>query len=161
MLLDQKLQQPHTFFANVQSRYLFDKAFYTERKKGVVGRKRLCEIMVEAQKKSFGSLLDESGHHPLFWASKLHFFITDQPFYNYPYTVGFLFAGGVYDRAKREGSAFADKYRALLADTGSMTTEDVAAKHLGVDLTNEDFWNDAVNRSLADVDEFVRLAKSM
>ena len=161
MLIDQKLQQPFVFFCDIHTRYLFDCAFYAERKNGVVGKERLRELMVEAQKKAFGSLLDESGYHPLFWASKLHFFITDAPFYHYPYTFGFLFAGGVYDRAKKEGPAFADKYRALLADTGSMTTEEVAKKHLGVDLTKEDFWNDAVARSLADVDEFVKLAETV
>ena len=122
-------------------------------------RARLSEMMVEAQRKAYGELLDESGYHSLFWASKLHFFITDQPFYNYPYTFGFLFAGGVYDRAKREGKAFADKYQALLADTGSMTTEDVARKHLGVDLADEGFWNDAVSRSLSSVDQFVALVE--
>ena len=73
--------------------------------------------------------------------------------------MGYLFAGGVYDRAKKEGSSFADKYRALLADTGSMSTEDVARKHLDVDLTKEDFWVDAVNRQLAPVEEVVRLVK--
>ena len=161
MLIDQKLQQPFTFFCDIHTRYLFDSWFYEERKHGVVGKERLRELMIKAQKEAFGSLLDESGHHPLFWASKLHFFITDAPFYNYPYTFGYLFAGGVYDRARKEGPAFADKYRALLADTGSMTTEDVARKHLGVDLTKEDFWNDAVARSLSDIDEFVKLAESM
>jgi oligoendopeptidase F len=94
----------------------------------------------------------------MFWASKLHFFITDTPFYNFPYTFGYLFAGGVYARAKEEGKSFADKYRALLADTGGMTTEQLAQKHLGVDLTREDFWVSAVNRSLSQVDTFVGLA---
>lgn len=157
MLIDQKLQQAYVFFCNIQARYLFDKSFYEERSKGVVPRARLSELMVEAQKKAYGKLLDETGYHPLFWASKLHFFITDHPFYNYPYTFGFLFAGGVYDRAKKEGKAFADKYRALLADTGSMTSEDVAKKHLGVNLADESFWNDAVSRSLSSVDQFVDL----
>jgi oligoendopeptidase F len=106
-------------------------------------------------------LLDKKkGYHPLFWASKLHFFITGQPFYNFPYTFGFLFASGVYDRAMKEGPAFAKDYRALLADTGSMTTEDVAQKHLGVDLTKEEFWRDAVARALADVDSFVSLTSA-
>jgi len=105
-------------------------------------------------------MLDEVGYHPLFWCSKLHFFLTDIPFYNYPYTFGYLFSAGVYDRAKMEGSSFADKYRALLADTGSMTTEDVAQKHLGVDLTQEDFWTNTVNRQLAEVDAFVKLVES-
>ncbi len=97
----------------------------------------------------------------MFWASKLHFHISELGFYNYPYTFGFLFAGGVYDRARKEGSAFAPKYRDMLADTGVMTTEEVAKKHLDVDLTDESFWVDAVTRSLADVDEFVKLADSL
>ena len=80
------------------------------------------------------------------------------PFYNYPYTFGYLFAGGIYDRAKKEGQAFADKYRALLADSGSMTTEDVAAKHLGVALTTGQFWDDAVNRVLMDIEPYRQLA---
>ncbi len=160
MLLEQKLQAAYVMFTDIHCRYLFEKNFYRERKEGVVPKERLCELMVDAQKRAFAGLLDESGHHPLFWCSKLHFYISDVPFYNFPYTFGFLFAGGVYDRARKEGSSFADKYRALLSDSGSMTTEDVAEKHLGVDLTKEDFWVDAAGRAVADVDEFVKLAES-
>jgi len=158
MLLDQKLQAAYTMFTDIYCRFLFDNAFYAERKNGIVQKDRLNEIMLEAQKKAFAGMLDESGYHPLFWCSKLHFFFTDVPFYNFPYTFGFLFSSGVYDRAKKEGPAFADKYRALLADTGSMTTEEVALKHLGLDLTQDDFWGDAVRCQVAEVDTFVELA---
>lgn len=158
MLLDQLLLQPYIFFTDVHSRYLFDRAFYEARRKQILDKDQLSEMMVNAQKQAYAGLLDESGYHPLFWCSKLHFYITDTPFYNFPYTFGFLFAGGVYDRAKQEGKAFADSYRALLADTGSMTTEEVAKKHLGVDLTTEEFWTAAVNRALSPLDTFVKLA---
>lgn len=158
MLLEQKLQGAYVMYTDLHSRYLFEKNFYEERKGGMVSRERLSEMMIDAQRQAFAGLLDESGYHPLFWCSKLHFYYTEVPFYNFPYTFGFLFAGGVYDRAQREGSSFADKYSALLADTGSMTTEDVAQKHLGVDLTTESFWADAVSRSMADVNAFVKLA---
>lgn len=161
MLLEQAIQGTYVMFTDVHSRYIFDSAFYLEREKGMVDKDRLSEIMINSQKEAFGDLLDESGYHPLFWCSKLHFYITDAPFYNFPYVFGFLFSGGVYAQAKKEGTSFADKYRALLADTGSMTTEEVAMKHLGVDLTKEDFWIEAVNRSLADVDEFAGLAKEL
>lgn len=159
LLLDQILQQPFILFCNIYARFLFDSSFYKERTKGVVSRERLDELMVTAQKEAFGDILDpEQGHHPLFWASKLHFFITEMPFYNFPYTIGYLFAGGIYDRALKEGSSFAPKYRELLQDTGRMTLEDVASKHLGLDLTKADFWNEAVQRSVVHVDEFVKLA---
>ena len=117
------------------------------------------QAALEAQKKAYAGTLD--GWHPLFWASKLHFFLTSVPFYNFPYTFGFLFAIGIYDRALKQGPSFAKDYRALLADTGSMNTEDVAQKHLGVDLTKEGYWKDAVNRVMADIEPFVRLAEGV
>jgi oligoendopeptidase F len=161
MLLDQILQQPFILFCNIYARFLFDRSFYAERQKGAVGRARLDELMVAAQKEAFAGILDPiEGHHRLFWASKLHFFYTEAPFYNFPYTFGYLFAGGVYERASREGKAFAPKYRALLQDTGSMTTEEVAKKHLGVNLTKDDFWTAAVSNSVRYVDEFCALVNS-
>lgn len=157
MLLDQKLQSAYVLFCDLYTRFLFETSFYGERKKGIVETARLRELMIGAQQRAFGGLLDDSGNHPLFWASKLHFYATEAPFYNFPYTFGYLFAQGVYARAKQEGPAFADRYKALLADTGSMTSEEVARKHLGVDLTGEDFWLSAVNLALAEVDQFVKL----
>lgn len=160
MLADQKLQSALSFLCNIHARFLFDSKFYEERKTGIVSRERLNEIMAQAQKEAFFGMLDEKeGLYPLFWATKLHFFITGVPFYNYPYTFGYLFANGVYDLAIKEGRSFAQNYRALLADTGRMTTEEIARKHLGVDLTREDFWRDAVVRVLADIDPFVKLTQ--
>jgi len=161
MLLDQKLQDGYGMFCNLQARFLFDKAFYKERQDGVVGRKRLDELMLQAQKKAYANTLDDSGYHKLFWASKLHFYLTGQPFYNFPYTFGFLFAMGIYERALKEGPAFAESYRNLLADTGSMMAEDVAKKHLGVDLTKQKYWAEAVSRVISDIDPFVELAESI
>lgn len=159
MLSDQKLSSAMSFLSNIHARFIFDSRFYEERKKGVLTKDQLNEMMRQAQKEAFFGILDEKeGYHPLFWASKLHFFITGAPFYNYPYTFGYLFANGVYDRAIKEGKAFAKSYRALLADTGRMTTEEVAKKHLGVDLAKPEFWRDAVSRVLADVEPFVKLA---
>ena len=39
-----------------------------------------------------------------------------------------------------------------------METETLAQAHLGVDLTQPDFWDAALNRILQSVDEFVALA---
>ncbi len=157
-LLDKMVQEHFTMFCNIRARYLFDCAFYEERKKGTVPKERLNEIMVSAQKEAFGRILADDGHHPLFWASKLHFSETSVPFYNYPYTFGHLFAGVIYSRARQEGPAFADKYKGLLIDTGSMTCEQVARKHLGADLTSGEFWNEAVARAVEDVGKFIELA---
>jgi len=158
MLLDQKLLAAFAYMSNIYARYLFDLAFYARRREGVVTKDELGKMMLNAQKEAFGDLLDPEGFHEFFWATKLHFFLTAQPFYNFPYTFGFLFANGVYARAREEGPAFAKSYKGLLQDTGTMQSEDVAEKHLGVDLTKEGFWQSALDRVLADVDKFAALA---
>jgi DNA-binding XRE family transcriptional regulator len=65
----------------------------------------------------------------------------------------------IYARAKEEGRGFAEKYRALLADTALMTVEDLARKHLGADLTKPDFWEAAVKLTTDDVEEFLRITE--
>ncbi|SEN71164.1 M3 family oligoendopeptidase [Lihuaxuella thermophila] len=155
ILLEDKLQRAVSFFMDVHSRFLFETRFYEERKQGPLTPTRLCELMVEAQKAGFAHSLAE--YHPHFWASKLHFYNTYVPFYNFSYTFGYLFSTGIYARALEQGTAFAQKYVDLLRDTGRMTVEDLAEKHLGVDLTKPDFWQQAVDLVLADVDEFLSL----
>jgi pepF/M3 family oligoendopeptidase len=162
MLLDQNLQEALQHFCNLRARFIFESEFYKERKGGLVSRTRMDELMIKAQEEAFGGMLDpEQGYHKLFWASKLHFYLSDISFYNFPYAFGFLFSGGVYRRAKEEGSGFDKTYQALLADTGQMTSEDLAKKYLGVDLTTEQFWNEAIELSLKDVEPFTALADKM
>lgn len=156
-LLEDKVSRGVAFFMNIHARFLFETKFYDERKKGMVSVDRLNELMVDAQKKAYRDSLDV--YHPYFWESKLHFFITGVPFYNFPYTFGYLFSSGVYARALAEGPAFEQKYVDLLRDTGSMKVEDLAMKHLGVDLTKPEFWQSAIDLSIADVKEFLSLTE--
>jgi oligoendopeptidase F len=100
-----------------------------------------------------------SDYHPLFWASKLHFFIDDVPFYNFPYTFGFLFSLGIYAQSMKQNGNFEETYISLLRDTGSMTTEDLVKKHLGADITQPDFWNQGLEIMAGDVEEFLRLTE--
>ncbi len=154
-LLDDKLQRSVAMLMNIHSRFLFETAFYEERKQGYVSSDRLSSLMLDAQKEGYSDSLEE--YHPLFWASKLHFFITDVPFYNFPYTFGYLFSLGIYANALEEGQEFEQKYISLLKDTGSMSVEDLAVKHLSVDLTKKDFWEKAVKMATSDVEEFIKL----
>ncbi|OGX61448.1 MAG: oligoendopeptidase, partial [Paenibacillus sp. RIFOXYA1_FULL_44_5] len=130
ILLEDKIQRSVAFFMNIHARFIFETNFYEERRKGIVGAEQLNELMVNAQKQAFDHALGQ--YHPTFWASKLHFYITEVPFYNFPYTFGYLFSSGIYARALEEGTQFEDRYVDLLRDTGSMTVEQLAQKHLDV-----------------------------
>lgn len=157
VLLDDKIQRTVALLMNIHARFLFETRFYEERKQGPVAVERLNELMLAAQKEAYSNALEE--YHPLFWASKLHFFITGVPFYNFPYTFGYLFSLGIYAQALEEGRGYEDKYIALLKDTASMSVEDLAQKHLQVDLTQPDFWEKAVRICLDDINEFLALTE--
>ena len=158
-LLNAKMENTIAMFLNIHSRFLFEKAFYEERSKGIVSEQRINELMVHAQKEAYGDSL--SSYHPHFWCSKLHFFIDDVPFYNFPYTFGFLFSLGIYAEYLKDSNGFEDKYIALLRDTGSMKVEELAMKHLGVDLTKPAFWEAGIQLMEKDAEEFILLSNEM
>lgn len=157
-LLDDKIQRSVALLMNIHARFLFESSFYQERKQGPVSTERLNELMLSAQKEAYCGALDE--YHPMFWASKLHFFITGVPFYNFPYTFGYLFSLGIYGQALEEGKGYEEKYIALLEDSASMTVEDLAQKHLQEDLTKADFWEKALKVCIDDIEEFLELTEN-
>ena len=156
-LLDDQISRAATMFMNIHSRYLFEKSFYEERKNGVVTDEKLNELMLDAQKEAYKDSL--STYHPSFWSSKLHFYNTGVPFYNFPYTFGYLFSLGIYARSLEEGEGFEQKYIDLLRDTASMTTEELAEKHLDADLTKSDFWQAGIDLIKKDIDTFMELTE--
>lgn len=157
ILLEDKIQRSVALLMNIHARFMFETSFYEERRKGLVSKERLNELMTEAQKEAFGDALAE--YHPSFWGSKLHFYITGVPFYNFPYTFGYLFSLGIYAKAIQEGKGYETKYISLLKDTASMSVEELAKKHLNVDLTDDAFWESAIKVCIDDVEEFLELTK--
>lgn len=157
-LIDVKMQNAIAMFMNIHTRFIFENNLHEARKENVLTDEEITELMLAAQKESYCDSL--GSYHPHFWASKLHFFIDDVPFYNFPYTFGYLFSLGIYAHAQKQGASFEDEYIALLQDTASMTTEELAKKHLGSDLTKPDFWQDGINIIKKDVEEFLTITES-
>ncbi len=148
-LLENHLNQATSYVLNIRSRFLFERAFYEERQQGFVPAGRLRALMQQAQEESFqGSL---ASYHPFFWATKMHFFLTDVPFYNFPYTFGYLFSLGIYALASHL-PRFEERFIALLKESGQASTEALAQKHLDVDLKEASFWQmafDVINKDSA------------
>lgn len=156
-LLDVKLQNAIAMFMNIHARFIFESNFYAARQKGLVATDEITRLMVEAQKEAY---IDGLGsYHPHFWAAKLHFFIDEVPFYNFPYTFGYLFSLGIYAKASQHADGFEDQYIALLRDTASMTTEELAKKHLDTDLHQATFWQAGIDMVLKDITTFMELTE--
>lgn len=156
-LLDVKLQNAIAMFMNIHARFIFESNFYAARQKGLVATDEITRLMVEAQKEAYINGL--GSYHPHFWAAKLHFFIDEVPFYNFPYTFGYLFSLGIYAKASQHADGFEDQYIALLRDTASMTTEELAKKHLDTDLHQATFWQAGIDMVLKDISTFMELTE--
>ena len=146
------------FVLNIPTRFEFECDFHEARAEKPLRPDELKAMMSAAWEKWYGEALSEPD--PLFWANKLHFYISDLSFYNFPYLFGYLFSQGLYARRPQLGDGFFDRYQALLRDTGRMTTEDLAAKHLDVDLTRPDFWRETLASLASGVDDFERLVEA-
>lgn len=152
ILLDDKISRYMAFNMDLHSRFVFDKAFHEERKRNFVSADRANELMIEAQRIGFANHLQE--YLPCFWSYKMHFYFTDVTFYNWTYTFGYLFSLGTYAHLRKIGD-FEKRYIALLRDSGSMLIEDLAKKHLDVDLTKPTFWQNAIDLLNKDIEEYL------
>ncbi|MEO4053882.1 M3 family oligoendopeptidase [Solibacillus sp. CAU 1738] len=157
-LLDEKLKRSVMNFMNIHSRFLFELKFYEERKEGVVSASRLNELMQEALNAGYDGAMDNASIHSWIWTP--HYYITKSPFYNFPYTFGYLFSLCIYAKAKEKGRAFEKDYLDLLRDSGSMSTEDLVMNHLGEDITSEAFWEKGMELCVKDVEEFIKLTSA-
>lgn len=158
VLLDGMLGDAVAYLMNIHSRFLFEDRFHIERTAGEVPAARLSELMRAAQRDAFCDALADDGWNPNFWISKLHFYISSLPFYNFPYTFGFLLSTGVYALSADFGGQFSERYESLLQATGSMPTEQAVQSTLGYDLTEPTFWNRSLDVVERRVEQFLELA---
>ena len=142
-LLEQQLADAAQVIVDIMSRYLFESEVVARRSDTTLSPRELCEIMLDAQKKTYGDGLDPECLHPYMWACKSHYYSTDVHFYNFPYAFGQLFAVGVYALYQKKGAAFLHDYEKLLRAAGSGMVRDVAAS-VGIDVADVNFWRSSL-----------------
>jgi oligoendopeptidase F len=153
-ILTARCNDAATYLCDIHMRFLFEKALYAERGQGELGVSRLKTLMLDAQRESFGDALDPERLDPLFWASKLHFYISGVSFYNFPYTFGFLLSLSLAASLREQGPSFLTRYEDFLRLTGDATAEQAASRALGVELASPAFWRAGLALIASDVAEF-------
>lgn len=159
-LLDNMLGDAVAFLMNIHARFVFEDRYYRERRGGEVAAERLSELMLAAQRETYLDALAEDGWNPRFWISKLHFYISGLPFYNFPYTFGYLLSLGTFATAKSFSGDFPARYRKLLIATGCCEAEEAVQSTLGDDLTRPDFWSRSLDVVEQRVERFLQLANA-
>ncbi len=157
-LLESSLQDYTQVIVDILSRFQFEQAVCEGRKTTVFDENELKDMMLEAQKKTYGDGLDPEWLHPYMWLCKGHYYRPSLSFYNFPYAFGLLFAKGLYAQYRKDPKGFVAKYDSLLAATGKSTVEDTA-KMAGIDVTGRDFWVGSLELLQEDVETFLRLTK--
>ncbi|MEM6255861.1 MAG: M3 family oligoendopeptidase [Cyanobacteria bacterium P01_D01_bin.156] len=155
-LLWQDAESAAVFLLNIPARFEFEKRLVEARKQGVAIAPKLKTIMAESWHHWYEDSLSE--YDDMFWATKLHFSISQLGFYNYPYLFGYLFSLGIYAQQAHYGEHFNELYTAILRDTGSMTAEELVMHHLQQDISQPEFWQASLGIVEKSVAQFEQLA---
>ena len=156
-LIESQLQDSTQIICDIYSRFRFEAKVFENRESQFMHANQLCEIMLDAQKQSYGDGLDHNCLHPYMWVCKSHYY--GPTFYNFPYAFGGLFARGLYAQYEKEGESFVPKYKKLLYTTPLATAENVA-KVADIDLTDKDFWRGALQTVAEKIDLFCELVEA-
>ncbi|MEQ1503176.1 MAG: M3 family metallopeptidase [Myxococcota bacterium] len=154
-VLDQQLQAAVAFLMDIPHRFAVERELYAVRRGGVFDPDDLSARTVAAQRRWYGDAL--GSWNPLFWCSKLHYYIPEFGFYNWPYAFGYLFSAAVHARAKAAGPSFLGPFRELLLRTGWQDSDVLAQEVLGADLRDPAFWVEAVRPIATWVDQLVEV----
>ena len=155
-LLESSLQDATQVIVDILSRFYFEKALFEGRRQTLYDAEELKNMMLDAQKKSYGDGLDEGKLHPYMWLCKSHYYSGTLSYYNFPYAFGLLFAKGLYAKYLEDREVFVPMYDKLLAATGKNFVED-AAMIANIDVTDKVFWQGSLELLKADVDLFLKL----
>lgn len=157
-LMDTQLSALCQNICDIYTRFTFEKSVFEKCENTFLFSKNLEELMIEAEKKCFQDGLDHNWLHPYRWITKVHYYIPDIAYYNFPYTFGALFSRGLYAMYQKEGNAFLPKYRTLLQATTTNTVED-CAKLAGIDVTKSEFWEESLKSIAQQMELFSSFVK--
>lgn len=154
-LIESFLQDATQTCVDILSRFQFERDVFARRAEGDIMAHELSELMVKAQKATYGDALDASQLHPYMWAVKGHYYSSELSFYNFPYAFGQLFGLGVFQYS-RNVKNFGAAYDQLLKLTGQDAAPAVTAS-IGCDITKEAFWQEGIDLIADYVDTFCTL----
>ncbi len=155
-ILENQLLGASQVTVDISSRFIFESEVIDRRAEVELSADDFCEIMLRAQKETYGDALDAEHLHPYMWLLKPHYYYGNLNFYNFPYAFGLLFGLGVFAVYEREGKAFIPRYQELLRSTGAGKAADLAER-FGIDIRSRDFWNGSLSVIAGQVDRYCAL----
>lgn len=157
-ILEASLQGSCQVVVDITSRFLLEQRVFNQRRQRELSIDELNNLMLEAQRETYGDGLDENALHPYMWAMKPHYYSSKLSFYNYPYMFGLLFGLGLYARYKEDSEKFKSSYDELLSRTGLADAATLAGQ-FGIDIRSADFWRSSLDIVRQDIKRFEELTR--
>lgn len=154
-LLSWKIRNCFNYVMAIRASYEFEKNFYEKCKESPLSADQIEKLSIVAQEKAYGNSLSE--YQPFVWMKYVQFYLADVPFYNYPYTFGYLASFSLLEIAKENKSTFHSKYKEFLRETGKAPVEELIKKHFEIDIISSAFWDKAFKQISKDIDAYLRL----
>ncbi|MDR3079023.1 MAG: M3 family metallopeptidase [Rickettsiales bacterium] len=134
----------------------FENVLYEERKQGQLTSERIGEIWLSAWERAFGDTVRFDGSHRYRWAGLQQFF--SSPFQSCPSIFASCLANILYSRYRKDPESFRGKYMGFLGAGANANYGDLLLS-LGVDLEDENFWQEGLNIVIELIDELEILLK--
>ncbi|RDE15330.1 MAG: hypothetical protein C4K48_04615 [Candidatus Thorarchaeota archaeon] len=130
----------------VSTRVWFESMLYDAIEKGkFLDGEKVSELWVNARDKMYGNSVEWLPEMKWWWTMKLHFYMANYRYYNYPYVYAQLFVYAMYRLYKEQGNGFVPKLKKLLA-AGSSRSPRALAADIGFDITTEAFWQKGIDQ---------------
>jgi oligoendopeptidase F len=157
VILENALQESTQTVIDISIRFLFEQRVFAARTSRELSIDEFNELMLDAQRETYGDGLDQDTLHPYMWAVKGHYYSSSDGFYNFPYMFGLLFGLGLYARYTQDPS-FTTYYDDLLSSTG-LADAATLADRFGIDVRTPAFWRSSFDIIRAQIDRFVSLTE--
>jgi oligoendopeptidase F len=139
-ILERKLQYAAIFFIDIYVRYLFEEDLYLKRIKEYLSIDEINKIMLKAQKTVLPNIHE---YFPEYWMVKPHFFNTSMPYYNFPYTLGYLISIGLFNKFQIKKENNIKDFNAFLFNSGMKDLNELMLDFFKLDLECSNCWDEA------------------
>jgi len=137
----------------VSARFFFEQSMYDSIERGeFLDGETVANLWTSARDKIYGDTVDWLEVMKWEWTMKIHYYIPNYRFYNYPYIFAWLFVFALYSTYKEEGRQFVPKLKTFLSSGSSKSPHELGLE-LGLDINDEKFWE----KGLKQAEEFIDL----
>jgi len=136
----------------VSARVFFEQSMYDAIKRGeFLDGEAVAKLWLSARDKIYGDSVDWLSVMKWEWTMKVHYYLANYRFYNYPYVFAQLFVFALYRLYIEQGKSFVPKLKRLLAAGSSKSPRELGSE-LGLDITDEAFWEKGIEQAKEFID---------